>query len=101
MITVQKTKSTALPFQKTKHVFIRLISYPIASAIIYVFIHSLLKIEGKGWGHAIFSAASIISLVLMAEIILFFTKKQMEKIYYNIGMIFLIFITVIATIALM
>lgn len=98
---MEKIKVSSISINKTKHVFYRLISYPIASLLIYLFFTYVVRIEGKGWGHAIFSAASIVSLVLTAEIILFFTKKQMEKIYYNIGMIFLIFITVVVTIALM
>lgn len=84
-----------------QHILIRLISFPITAGLVYVFMHYLIGIKDKGWGEAFFAGASILSLVLVAEIILFFTKKETEKIYYNIGMIFFIFLAVVATIPFM
>jgi len=94
-------KAAIIDKKNTKHVLIRLLSFPIAVCVVYLFIHNLIGIEGKGWGHALFAAASIVSLVLTAEIILFFTKKKMSEIYYNIGLIFLIFIFAIIMVPLL
>jgi len=78
-----------------RHILIRAISFPIIAALVYLLLNSMEGIKAGSWGNSFFAAASILSLVLMAEIILFFTKKQMNKIYFNMGLILVIFLFVV------
>jgi len=81
-----------------KHSLIRLLIFPVIASVIYFIITTVStdpKHLERAWSAGFFAAAAIVALVLMGEIIRFFTKKRLDKLVCNMGLILIILLVVI------
>lgn len=87
-----------LPKNLIKHSLVRLLIFPIIASVIYFIITAVSsdpKHLDRAWSAGFFAAAAIVSLVLMGEIIRFFTKNRIDKLVCNMVLILIILIVVI------
>lgn len=93
-----KTMNMSVKKPLILHVLIRTVGFFVLAGLIYLLLNTVETFGASGWDDSFFAAASILALILMAEMILFFTKKKMERLYCNVGLLFVLFLFVVIAI---